>query len=141
MATYKLICDAKYALANFGYRTKHEMDVQHNMKYFYLAAALLGSIIPYGAFLPWLIENGANLPLFVQAAMANPISLFAWLDVLITAITLIVFIIVDAKTNKVTYWYLALMGTLCVGVSCGLPLYLYLRTREQNARLTHAKSF
>ena len=117
------------------------MDVQHNMKYFYLAAALLGSIIPYGAFLPWLIENGANIPLFVESASANPISLFAWLDVLIAAITLIVFIIVDAKTNKVAYWYLALVGTLCVGVSCGLPLYLYLRTREQNTRLTHAKSF
>lgn len=114
------------------------MDVQHNMKYFYIAAALLGSIIPYGAFLPWLIENGANLSLFFEMAIANPISLFAWLDVLIT---LIVFIIVDAKTNKVAYWYLALVGTVCVGVSCGLPLYLYLRTREQDTRLTHAKSF
>ena len=65
--------------------------------------------------------------------MAYPLSQFAWLDVIIAAIALIVFILVDGKRLKVKGRNWAIVATLCVGVSCGLPFYLYLRERQLEA--------
>lgn len=48
---------------------------------FYLVLTLLGILLPYGAFVPWLLANGLDITLLFSEAAANPISLFAWLDV------------------------------------------------------------
>ena len=96
----------------------------------YLVLTFLGVLLPYGAFVPWLLENGLDLPLFLREAVSNPISVFAWLDVLVSAVVLSVFILVDGKRGKVKYRYFAVLGTLSIGVSCGLPLYLYLKEKQ-----------
>ncbi|WP_028021711.1 DUF2834 domain-containing protein [Enterovibrio calviensis] len=97
---------------------------------FYLVLTLLGILLPYGAFVPWLVANGLDLGLLFNDAVANPISIFAWLDVLVSAVVLIGFIVVDGKINQVNYRYFAVLGTLSVGVSFGLPLYLYLKEKQ-----------
>ncbi|MCB1757528.1 MAG: DUF2834 domain-containing protein [Gammaproteobacteria bacterium] len=100
------------------------------MARFYLVLTLLGIALPYAAFLPWLLDNGPDLPALLNAVTANPISIFAWLDVLVSAIALIGFILVDGQRNQVANRIWAIVGTLTVGVSCGLPLYLYLREKQ-----------
>ncbi|HAT8558710.1 TPA: DUF2834 domain-containing protein, partial [Vibrio vulnificus] len=94
---------------------------------FYLVLTLLGILLPYGAFVPWLVSNGLDIGLLFREAVATPISIFAWLDVLVAAIALLGFIVVDGQRHKVKYRYFAVLGTLSVGVSFGLPLYLYLK--------------
>jgi hypothetical protein len=37
------------------------------------------------------------------------------------------FIFIDKRNNKVRHVWLSIVGALTVGVSLGLPLYLYLR--------------
>ncbi|MFO6424080.1 DUF2834 domain-containing protein [Motilimonas sp. KMU-193] len=93
----------------------------------YALLTLFGIALPYGAFIPWLIEHGVDLPRLFSQATANPISLFAWLDVLVSALVLLVFIVVEGRKHNIRYWPLAILGTLTVGVSCGLPLFLLLR--------------
>ena len=100
------------------------------MAKFYLLLTVLGTLIPYGAFLPWLIENGFNLALMWSEIADNPLSAFAWLDVVLSAVALMGFIIVDGKKHAVKYRYCALLATVCVGVSSGLPMYLYLRAKQ-----------
>lgn len=102
------------------------------MKTIYLLITLLGILFPYAAFMPWLIAHGADVPLLWDQLTANPISVFAWADVIISAVALLVFIVTDSIKNAVKHSYLAILGTLLVGVSCGLPLYLYLRERNAN---------
>ncbi|NOU49797.1 DUF2834 domain-containing protein [Pseudoalteromonas sp. JBTF-M23] len=97
------------------------------MKHFYLTCSLLGAFIPLAVFIPWLVDNGVAIELFYQSVIANPISLFAWLDVIIAALALIVFIVVDSKKHQVSGYQLAILGTCCVGVSFGLPYYLHLK--------------
>ncbi|ALG52023.1 MULTISPECIES: DUF2834 domain-containing protein [Vibrio harveyi group] len=97
---------------------------------FYLVLTLLGVLLPYGAFIPWFLNNGLDIFQLYRDAVANPISIFAWLDVLVSAIVLLVFIVVDGNRNKVKYWYLAVLGTVFVGVSCGLPMYLYFKEKQ-----------
>ncbi|MCE2594827.1 DUF2834 domain-containing protein [Motilimonas cestriensis] len=97
----------------------------------YLVLAILGTVLPYGAFVPWLFANGVDIVLFAEQATVNAISTFAWLDVLVSAIVSLVFIVVDGTRNRIKYYQVAIVATLTVGVSCGLPLYLYLKEKQQ----------
>lgn len=101
------------------------------MLMFYLALAIIGTILPYGAFIPWLLQNGIDIQQFLMEAIVNPISIFAWLDVVLAAITLLGFIVHDGERHQVKWRFVAIAGTLSVGVSCGLPLYLYLREKQR----------
>ena len=102
------------------------------IKYVYLALCIIGIVLPYAAFIPWLMANGLNIPLLVKQVSASPVAAFGWLDVLISAVALFVFISIDRRKRAVRYWWLTIIGTLTVGVSLGLPLYLFLREISQN---------
>lgn len=97
------------------------------MKYFYGVLTILGIAFPYMAFIPWIGENGFNLTMLLSEARQNRISEFAWLDVLISAVVLIGFIIYEGKRIGVKHMWLPILGTLTAGVSFGLPLFLLLR--------------
>ncbi|GAK84134.1 hypothetical protein JCM19238_1700 [Vibrio ponticus] len=100
------------------------------MTKFYLALTVLGILLPYGAFLPWLLTHGVDISLLYQQATVNPISIGAWLDVVVAVVALLGFIWIDGQRQNIKYRSVAVIGTLTVGVSCGLPLYLYLRERQ-----------
>lgn len=104
------------------------------MLMFYLGLAIIGALMPYAAFVPWLLQNGIDIPQFFTEMMANPISIFAWLDVAVAAIALLGFIFHDGQKNQVKWRFVAIIGTLSVGVSCGLPLYLYLREKQLSSK-------
>jgi hypothetical protein len=55
------------------------------------------------------------------------VSGFFAIDVLVSAIVLIVFTQVEGRRLRMRYVWVPVMGTLLVGVSLGLPLFLYLR--------------
>ncbi len=97
------------------------------MKYFYALLCVLGTLMPYGAFIPWLLEHGLNIKLLLDTAAGTAISLFAWLDVLISAVVLIVFIAAEGLRLKMRLLWLPIFATVSVGVSLGLPLFLLLR--------------
>jgi hypothetical protein len=90
-------------------------------------------VIPYAQFISWLLENGLNTSLFVHQLFANRISaFFAW-DVLISAIVVVGFVRSEGKRLGVHLMWLPILGVLTVGVSFGLPLFLYLRERALEA--------
>ena len=93
----------------------------------YLLLALLGLVLPYSQFMPWLIENGLDIPLLVGDIVNSRIAAFGWLDVVVSVLVLFVFMATEGKERRVPATWLAVLGTLLVGVSFGLPLYLYLR--------------
>lgn len=98
-----------------------------SLKHVYLIFSVLGAALPLSQFVPWLIANGADLPLFFDQLLVNPISRFFVLDVVISALVLITLIMVESNRLAIKKGWLAIVATLCVGVSLGLPLFLYLR--------------
>ncbi|BFM51335.1 DUF2834 domain-containing protein [Marinomonas sp. THO17] len=100
--------------------------------FFYLLMCILGTVFPYWAFLPWFFENGLNIHLLLTEA-SPAIAAFAWLDVVISALVLLVFIWVDGKRNKMSMLWLPTLGTLVVGVSLGLPLFLLMREWQMSS--------
>jgi len=96
-------------------------------RHFYLVCCLLGLVLPYAQFVPWLLEHGLNVALLVRELFANRISAFFAMDVIVSAIVLIWFIQSEGKRSRVPLLWLPTVGTLLVGVSFGFPLFLFLR--------------
>lgn len=99
-------------------------------KHFYLLCCIAGAAIPYWPFLRWLAENGLHPALFVQQMFANRISTFFVLDVLISAVVLLRFSAAEGARLHLKSRGLVLLSVLLVGVSLGLPLFLYMRERQ-----------
>jgi hypothetical protein len=97
------------------------------LKTIYLFLCLLGTILPYWQFLPWLAENDPNVPLFFAQLFANRIAAFFAIDVFVSGAVLLVFVCAESARIHVRAWWLPLMAAFTVGVSLGLPMFLYLR--------------
>jgi hypothetical protein len=105
-----------------------------NRKMLYLVLCVLGLALPYSEFVPWVIEHGLNMRLFVQQLFANRIGGFFGLDVIISAVALLGFIRNEGTRLKMRSLWLPIVSVLLVGVSLGLPLFLYLRELELERR-------
>jgi Protein of unknown function DUF2834 len=96
-------------------------------RHFYLVCCVLGLLLPYSQFVPWLLEHGLNATLFFRELFANRISAFFAMDVIVSAIVLLWFIQNEGKRMGVRLLWWPTVGTLVVGVSFGFPLFLFLR--------------
>lgn len=94
------------------------------MKQLFLVLTVIGIIVPYFGFGTFLLKHGLNLQLFIEHAQANAISIFAWLDVIISAIVLLTAVFV-AKLITSKQGLLVLLATCLSGTSAGLPLFFY----------------
>ena len=104
--------------------------VMSGLRIIYLVFVVAGIIMPFRYFIPWFKTNGLNLSLLVDSwHVSNATSGLVW-DLTITAAALIFWMTVEVYRRR-DYWVLLLCipATLCIGVSCGLPLYLFLRSR------------
>src|SRR5450631_2741216 len=99
----------------------------------WLALALVGTVLPYSQFLPWLAEHGPNVPLLFAELFSTRVGAFFGLDVLVSAVVLIAFIRREGAKRKMRMLWLPVAATCLIGVSCGLPLFLYLRERQLSA--------
>lgn len=94
----------------------------------YLIFCVLGIVLPYSQFVPWVVaQHGVPLGQFLRELFANRIGGFFGLDVLVSAVVLIFFVRREGKRLGIRHLWLPFAGTLSVGVSLGLPLFLYLR--------------
>jgi hypothetical protein len=96
-------------------------------KHVYFVLCLAGIVLPYSQFIPFLREHGLNLGLFFQQLFANRISGFFGMDVIVSSLVLWVFVSVDGRRNRMRHLWAPIAGNLAVGVSLGLPLFLYMR--------------
>ena len=99
----------------------------------YLALCIAGTVLPYWMLVPWFMEHGLDLPLLCRELFANRIGAFFGLDVFVSAIVLFVFIFAEGRRAAIPRLWLPLLATLLVGVSLGLPLFLYLRQLKLDA--------
>jgi len=103
-------------------------------KHLYLALSLLGTILPVSQFLPFLGKNGLNVGEFMAQLFASPVSGFFGMDVIVSAVVLCVLVWVEGRRARVPHRWVPIVATLLVGVSLGLPLFLYFRERQLELR-------
>lgn len=81
-------------------------------------------------FVTWFRVEGNTLGGIIDAWTVNEAARGLMWDLTIAAVALTIWIIAEVYVRK-DYWIgvVCIAATFCIGVSCGLPLYLYLRTR------------
>ncbi|MFX1507943.1 MAG: DUF2834 domain-containing protein [Promethearchaeota archaeon] len=105
---------------------------QSNLTYFYIILCICGTLLPYSQFILFLLENGLDITLFIQQLLVNYISLFFGLDVVVSAVVLILFVVTEGRRMEISHLWLPIVATFTVGVSLGLPLFLYMRQIKIN---------
>lgn len=99
------------------------------MRLIYLGLALWGTVHPMAWFLAHMRETGSGLPGLIDAWYVNSSTTGLTWDLTIAAIALTVWILAEAGARRDWLGMVAIPATFCIGVSCGLPLYLFLRSR------------
>jgi hypothetical protein len=102
-------------------------------KHVYLALCLLGTILPLAAFLPFLSAHGLDLREFVAQLFGTPVSSFFGWDVIVSSLVLWAFVCFEGRRVGVAGLWAPIAANLLVGVSLGLPLFLYMRERRREA--------
>ncbi|MGB8621334.1 MAG: DUF2834 domain-containing protein [Paracoccaceae bacterium] len=99
------------------------------LRMIYLALAVWGAIHPMSYFIAWFRANGFDLGAMVAAWHTNAASSGLVWDLTIAAIALTVWIVAETWVRRNWLALIAVPATFCIGLSCGLPLYLFLRSR------------
>ncbi len=97
------------------------------LRWVFIAVAIWGAIHPMAYFLTWFNANGFDLLAMVDAWHVNTATSGLVWDLTIAAVALTLWILVETFQQKNFVALVAIPATFCIGVSCGLPLYLALR--------------
>ncbi len=97
------------------------------MGYFFLGLAFLGAVAPYSFMGQFLLTHGLNLAEFKTQLASSPISCFMGAAFAIASLVTLFFVISEGRRLKMKGLWLPVLASILVGVSCALPLFLYLR--------------
>lgn len=99
------------------------------LRVLYLLLAVWGTVHPMYYFIGWFSANEWSLLAMVDAWHANlATSGLVW-DLTVAATALTVWILAETWVRRNWIALIAIPATFGIGVSCGLPLYLFLRSR------------
>jgi hypothetical protein len=102
-------------------------------KHIYLGLCVAGTILPVAAFLPFLRSHGLDVGEFVEQLFRTPVSRFFGWDVIVSSMVLWVFVFVEGRRFAIPRRWAPIAANLLVGVSLGLPLFLYMRELRREA--------
>ncbi|MDA0709902.1 MAG: DUF2834 domain-containing protein [bacterium] len=99
------------------------------MKNTYLFAAIIGAIVPGLFFFGFIQENGVDLPAFMSALFVNGAAGGFSADLFISSFVFWAFMFQQQKRAEGPSPFLFMALNLCIGLSCALPAYLYVREK------------
>ena len=102
----------------------------------YLFLCVLGVVLPYSQLIPWMMEYGYDITLLFQQVFEIRAGAVFAMDLFVAGTTFFAFMFLERTRLRVPGAWMAVAGTFLVGVSLGLPLYLYLRERALQERAT-----
>ncbi len=95
----------------------------------YLALAIWGAVHPMYFFVKYMRENPGGLGGLIDAWYVNDSTTGLTWDLTIAALALTLWVVAEVWARRNWLGLLAIPATFGIGLSCGLPLYLFLRTR------------
>ena len=109
-------------------------------KSLYLTLCIAGTILPYSQFVPFLLEHGLDVRSFLEQLFSNRIGGFFGLDVIVSSVVLWALVAIEGRRAGMTHLWAPIAASLTVGVSLGLPLFLYMRERRLERQSERARS-
>ncbi len=99
------------------------------LRMIYLGLAIWGALQPMYHLLPWLQKNGLDVWGLYEAWRVNAATTSMFWELVISSTALSVFVIAEVAVRRNWIGLIAIPATFVIGLSFGLPLYLFLRTR------------
>ena len=93
----------------------------------YFVLAVAGLVIPYYFLISFLMSHGLDARLFVKQLIGTPISIFFAVDLILSCIVFAIYSGREASRYSIKYAWICMVALFTVGLSCALPLFLYLR--------------
>ena len=99
------------------------------LRVLWLVLAVWGAVHPMYWFVTFLAANGWSPAALLDAWHVNAATTGLTWDLTIAAIALTLWILAEVAMRRNWAALLAVPATFLIGVSCGLPLYLWFRSR------------
>ena len=96
-------------------------------RHLYLLFCVAGTVLPFSQFVPFVRDHGLDVSMFVEQLFSTRVGAFFGLDVIVSAIVLWVFVVVEGRRMGMRHLWAPIAASCAVGVSLGLPLFLYMR--------------
>ena len=98
----------------------------------YLTLFILGTVLQYAQFIPFVLAHGLDVTLFFEQLFANRISSFFGIDVIVSVFVVLTFVCWEGSRLKMKHLWLYVASAF-LGVAVGLPLFLLMRQRKLDA--------
>ena len=105
-------------------------------KSIYLALCIVGAIVPYAVFLPWVRAHGLDMRLIVRELFSNRVSASFAADVILSSVAFWTLVAIEGRRAAVRRLWIPVAANVVVGLSLGLPLFLYMRERRLESAAT-----
>ena len=99
------------------------------MRYIFLILAVVG-LLPWVNFYRWFEAEGWALQPLIDAWFVNEATTGLVWDLTIAAGAFALWIVVETVQRRDWLGLIAIPAICFIGISCGVPLYLYLRARK-----------
>jgi hypothetical protein len=99
----------------------------------YAVLALIGAVVPLWQLRGFQADRSAAPAAFFDQLFGTPVSAFFGWDVIISGMVLLIFMLREGSGGRVRHLWAPILGTLLIGVSFGLPLFLALREGQGRA--------
>jgi hypothetical protein len=93
----------------------------------YLILCVAGTVLPYIQLAPFIRDHGLDIRLFVEQLFSTPVGAFFGMDVIVSSVVLWALVIIEGRRAGMKHLWPPIAANLMVGVSLGLPLFLYMR--------------
>ncbi len=104
------------------------------LRMLWLAMAILGAIIPWIYFWSWLAANDWNLGLMLDVWNETDAGTGLVYDLTWSWLVIVIWVLAESVPRRDWLSLVCIPAGFMIGVSCALPLYLFLRSRPGYAR-------
>lgn len=93
----------------------------------YLFLAVIGLIVPYYFLISFVATYGLDGRLFLKQLFGTPISIFFAVDLFLSCVVFVRYLGQETNRLSIKHTWICVVALCTVGLSCALPLFLYLR--------------
>ena len=98
-------------------------------KTFYLILCVVGLVLPTWQFSFFFLESGFDFVLFLQQPFGTRVGTALVFDLAVAVFAFFAFAVVEGRRLRMKYFWLPMLAVFLVGLSLGLPMFLYLREK------------
>ena len=100
------------------------------MQIVYIVLSVVGFVLPYSQFIPFVANSGLDFPLLESQLFANQISSAFALDIFVSSVIFWIFLLTEGKRLQMKFLWIYIVFNLTIGLSFALPLFLLMRSQN-----------